>query len=131
MTASESERSAEERTAAARVAIARSKYGWVWPLTALNVIGVIFAIVGAVDEGVISYLFPQIWGFRTDFGIILGVIATVTILAVAGLKAWGGVDRADRWYRFYAWLTLASTIMFAVFLGGVLLLFALFFALVG
>lgn len=126
MTATEGDVSAEERTEAARLALARAKYGWVWPLTGLNVIALIFAIIGGVGEtNTFSFLFPQIWGFRFPIGAGIGVISASVVVAVAITASRRGVDRADRRYRFSAWLTLASTVMFAVFLGGMGALFLL------
>lgn len=120
----EDDSAAGARTLAAKRALARARYGWLWPLTGINVIALILAIIGAVGGmSGLSFLFPQIWGFGSPFGATIGVITVLAVVGAGVVKSRGGVDRTDRWYRFYAGLTLASTIMFSVFLGGVGLLF--------
>ena len=128
MTTPEGDITAEERTAAARRAYARAdSHGRIKILTAINVIGLICALIGGIGEtNTVSWFFPQIWGFKTPFGIGIGVITVIILAATASVKSMTGVDSEDRRYRFYASLTVSSTIMFAVFAGGMLLLYAFF-----
>ena len=128
MTTPEGDITAEERTAAARRAYARAdSHGRIKILTGVNVIGLICALIGGIGEtNTVSWFFPQIWGFKTPFGIGIGVITVIILAATASVKSMTGVDSEDRRYRFYASLTVSSTIMFAVFAGGMLLLYVFF-----
>ncbi|MGN7967017.1 hypothetical protein ACTJKK_13155 [Microbacterium sp. 22179] len=102
-------------------------HGRIKILTAINVIGLICALIGGIGEtNTVSWFFPQIWGFKTPFGIGIGVITVIILAATASVKSMTGVDSEDRRYRFYASLTVSSTIMFAVFAGGMLLLYVFF-----
>ncbi|MFK3676968.1 hypothetical protein ACI2IP_04520 [Microbacterium sp. NPDC090218] len=98
----------------------RAKYGWLWPLTGVNLVALLLAVIGAVTgDGILSFLFPQIWGFRTGFGIALGTITVFVILLIGFVRTLDGIDRRDRLYRFFGGVTLASTVMFAIYLVGV------------
>jgi len=104
----------------------RTRYRWLWPLTAVNVVGLILAVIGATTRaGALPFLFPQIWGFSTGFGIALGVITVFVILFTAWVRTFGAIDRRDRLYRFFAGITIASTIMFVTYIVGVTAIFLL------
>lgn len=98
---------------------ARPRYRWLWPLTAVNGVGLVLATIGATTRtGVLPFLFPQIWGFSTGFGIALGVITVFVIVFTAWVRSFDGIDRKDRLYRFFAGVTIASTIMFLIYIVG-------------
>lgn len=99
----------------------RARYAWLWPLTGINLVALLLAVIGAVTgDGILSFLFPQIWGFRTGFGIALGTITVFVILLIGFVRTLDGVDRRDRLYRFFGGVTIASTIMFVIYLVGVI-----------
>ncbi|MFK4762889.1 hypothetical protein ACI3KS_18325 [Microbacterium sp. ZW T5_45] len=92
----------------------RARYRWLWPLTAVNVVCVALAVIGAtVPIPRLIFLFPQVGGFLFGPGMILGPAAVAVILICGIVNARRGVDRRDRRYRFLAGLTLSSSIMFA------------------
>lgn len=119
---------AAERAEAARRAFSRAESrGRVKTLTVVNLIGLMFAVIGAIGEtNAASFMFPQIWGFRTPVGAVIGVLVVIALLTVAGVKATRAADREDRRYRFYASLTVSSSIMFAFFPTAMLLLYVFF-----
>ncbi|MGM1017807.1 MAG: hypothetical protein ACQEW8_09750 [Actinomycetota bacterium] len=78
----------------------------------------VLAVTGV--EGALMFFFPQVAFFHTGFGVV-----TVSIILVAALaNTLRGIDVADRLYRFYGGLTLASTIMFVTYIVGVVLVLA-------
>lgn len=124
----------EEQTASGAEPPARQRveYRWVWPLAAMNASGLILACLGALQPSTfLALLFPQIWGFSSPFGATLGGISIVVILITAIAWAAGGVDPRDRAYQFFAGLTLASSIMFALYLVGVAVILGLLTAAFG
>lgn len=99
----------------------RAKYRWLWPLTAVNVLALVLAVIGATTgAGLLPYLFPQIWGFSNGLGTALGVITVFVILLIGYVRTLDGIDRKDRLYRFFGGITLASTIMFATYIAAVI-----------
>ncbi|MFJ4253745.1 hypothetical protein [Microbacterium sp. NPDC090003] len=77
---------AAERAEAARRAFSRAESrGRVKTLTVVNLIGLMFAVIGAIGEtNAASFMFPQIWGLRTPVGAVIGVLVVIALLTVAG-----------------------------------------------
>ncbi len=96
--------------------LAQAHYRWLPALVVVNLVGLGFAILGGVGpSSLLSFAFPQIWGWGNGFGAMIGTFTVLTLVVSALVNAAGGVSARDCWYRFFAGITLASAIMFAFF----------------